>query len=288
MIKKSFYTVLFVVCVLFVACRTQNSVISQGNSETALTGQFSPSEYLKKIQSKSCQEKNLVANIKCQVAMDSRDVSTKGQLRMRRDEVIQIILMDPVAGIMELGRIEFSPERMLMINRFNKNFMDVPYSDVEFLQKCNIDFNSLQHLFWNMVFVPSKRNVSESDFEFVGEGGASPSYTSPEIILRVVNRLLTYEFMTDPKSATLYETVIKGTNDPDSKLSFTYKDFKAYEGKAFPHDMCMSFIMGKKQASIQFTINSLKDKSGWETKSSVSSKYTQVDPEKIFKSLVGN
>lgn len=286
--KKIYLFVLLLTSLMLSSCRTQSSVVPKGTSDTVLSGEFSPSDYLKRLQEKSSKEKNLVANIRCKIKMDSRDVSTKGQLRMKRDEVIQIILMDPVAGVMELGRIEFGPERMLMINRFNKDFMDVPYSDVDFLKKCNIDFNSLQHLFWNMVFVPSKRVVTESDFEFVGENGNGPDYSASKIIMRVVDKLLTYDFVTDPKSVTLYETIITGTKDPDSKFAFSYKNFNDYKGKMFPHDMCMSFIMGNKQASIQFTINSIKDKSGWETRSSVSSKYTQVDPEKIFKSLIGN
>ena len=75
---------------------------------------------------------------------------------------------------------------------------------------------------------------------------------------------------------------------PRPKFAFTYQNFKEFKGKMFPHDMCMSFIMGERRASIQFSMNSIKDKSGWDTNSSVSSKYSKVDPEKIFKSLLGN
>ncbi len=274
-----------IVCVTL-ACGTQNKIVSVGQQANGYVD-FSPEKFLRQIKDNSCKSKWISAKIKCTIAMDEKDICTNGMLRMKQGEVIQIILNDPVAGILELGRLEFSVDKFKMLDRFNKRFIDISYDEVEFLRKSNMNFTTLENLFWNKLFLPSKDNVTSQDFEFKDQDGEDPSYNASDIVLKHVDNMLTYQFFTRYSDASLVKTVITGTKDPDSIFEFVYQDFKDFQGRAFPHDMCMSFIMGKQNASIHFTMNSVKNKSGWETQTSIPSKYKQIDPEKLFKSLIG-
>ena len=275
-----------IIGLMAMSCRTQKTGTTDVNVTQTYTSDFSPEQYFKKVNDHASREKWFSAKIKCTVKMGDEDISTSGQLRMKKDEVIQIILMDPVAGLLELGRLEFTTTNLKMLDRFNKNYIDVPYAEVEFLNKCDIDFNSLQNLFWNRLFIPSKPNLTAKDFNYTNQQGGEPSYSS-NIVMKFVDDMLTYEFITDPSKAALTKTVIYGTRDKDAQFAFTYSDFKTFEGKPFPHDMCMSFIMGKQNASIQFSANSVKNKSGWETNTRIPSRYNKMTPEELFKKLMG-
>ncbi len=280
---------LFCICLLAgcmtMACGTQKKVVEPTATLHNYSSGFSPEAYFKAIADNSSSEKWLSAKIKCTIAMDDQDISTHGQLRMKKDEVIQILLFDPW-GVLELGRLEFSKTNLKMLDRFHKKYIDVPYEEVDFLKKSNVDFNCLQNLFWNKLFIPSKPIPSAEDFDYSDEQGGEPSMAK-KVVMKYADQLLTYEFTTNPINNTLEKTMIYGTKDVDSQFLFTYSDFQKFQGTNFPHDMCMSFIMGKQHASIQFTMNSVKNKSGWDTNTSVPSKYTKMDPEELFKSLIG-
>ena len=159
------------------SCRTQKTGTTDVNVTQTYSSDFSPEQYFKKVNDRASREKWFSAKVKCTVRMGDDDISTSGQLRMKKDEVIQISVMDPVAGLLELGRLEFTRTNLKMLDRFNKNYIDVPYSEVEFLNKCDIDFNSLQNLFWNRLFIPSKPHLAANDFVYANEQGGEPSYT---------------------------------------------------------------------------------------------------------------
>ncbi len=89
----------------------------------------------------------LVVKTKVKVKLKGQKMTTSGTLRMKKGEVIQLSLVDPLLGITELARVELSPERVLVIDRLNRRYMEVPYSDVSFLQSKKIDFEKIQDIF---------------------------------------------------------------------------------------------------------------------------------------------
>lgn len=71
--------------------------------------------------------------------------STGGSIRMKRDEIIQVRL---VALIVEIGRLELTPDYLLFQNRYDKEYVKVAWADVPELKAAGADFNTLQQLFW--------------------------------------------------------------------------------------------------------------------------------------------
>lgn len=71
--------------------------------------------------------------------------STGGNIRMKRDEIIQVRL---VALIVEIGRLEMTPEYLLVQDRMNRQYVKVRWADVPQLAEAGADFNTLQQLFW--------------------------------------------------------------------------------------------------------------------------------------------
>ncbi len=89
----------------------------------------------------------IVVKTKVRVQLQDKDMSTTGTLRMKKGEVIQLSLVDPLLGITEVARMELSKDRVLVIDRFNRRYMEVPYSDVALLRSKNIDFEKIQDIF---------------------------------------------------------------------------------------------------------------------------------------------
>ena len=72
---------------------------------------------------------------------------------MRKDNVIRLQLLIPVLRS-EVGRIEFTPEGVLFVDRYHHQYVKTTYDEVDFLRDNGITFYSLQSLFWNQLLLP--------------------------------------------------------------------------------------------------------------------------------------
>ena len=70
------------------------------------------------------------AKIKFSINTGSKDLSVSGSLKMKKDDVIRIQLTP--LGLMEAGRIEFTKDYVLVVDRINKEYIKASYSDVDF------------------------------------------------------------------------------------------------------------------------------------------------------------
>ena len=230
------------------------------------------------VASNNSTQANLTAKVKVVVDVDGKSVSTSGSLKMKKDDVIQLSLVDPLLGVMELGRMEFTKTRVLIVDRVNKQYVDVPYSDVSFLTKANIDFYTLQSLFWHEVFEPGKKTAKASDFQYQDSGD--------NINITFIDKMLTYKFETQKKQGQLNHTLITNNTDQTYRFAFSYDKFTSFYNKPFPREMTMSFTTADQKTSLSMSLSSLKNASDWVARSSAPSKYTKANPETLFKMLV--
>ena len=91
---------------------------------------------------------NFTSKVKVTITQEGKEITTNGNLRMRYGDVIQLTLVDPLVGIAEIGRIELSPEKMLIIDRVNKRYVDTTYEEFTAFKSRNIDFKTIQDFFW--------------------------------------------------------------------------------------------------------------------------------------------
>lgn len=206
-------------------------------------------------------------------------MSTNGTLKMKKDDVIQVSLVDPILGMMEVGRMEFTRNKVLVIDRINKQYIDVPYEDVDFLKKANIDFNTLQSLFWNEVFEPGEKQPKASAFTYQDNG-------SGNIEMGYTDKWLTYSFDTEKQTGILNKTKVADTATHSYQLHFDYGNFTDFEGNKFPKELTLAFTSGTKSASLAFKLSSIKNASDWVARTSIPAKYQKASPEKILKMLV--
>lgn len=54
----------------------------------------------------------------------------------------------------EVGRLEFTPDYVLVIDRMHKEYLKGDYNQLDFLRDNGLNFYSLQALFWNQALPP--------------------------------------------------------------------------------------------------------------------------------------
>lgn len=90
---------------------------------------------------------NVSAKLDITVNDGSHEMTVDGKLQMRKDVVIRVLITP--YGLMEAGRLEFTPEYVLIMDRINKQYVKEKYEDVDMLKKNGITFKTVQEHFWN-------------------------------------------------------------------------------------------------------------------------------------------
>ena len=207
------------------------------------------------------------------------ETKVSGTLRIKKGEVVQLSIA-PLLGI-EVARAEISPDGILVIDRMNKRYVEVPFAEVKTLVKADLDFHTLQALFLNELFLPGKGDLTARD--------ASSFKVEPEaegVWLNVKRaKRFGYHFLTEAPEALLKESYI-GLNGTPYGLRWKYDDFHALGKKQFPVDMKLAFEGGKKPVKAALTLSRLSTNGDWEARTEVSKKYEKMELEEILKLLL--
>lgn len=243
--------------------------------------------FVQKVANQKVSTQNIVGKMSLNVQMGSKDITVPGSLHMRYGEVIRIQAFIPLLGS-EVGRIEFTPDYVLVIDRMHKEYIKEDYNKVDFLKNNGLNFYSLQALFWNQLFVPGTKSISEANLM---DFGVTEAGNSKNITLKKGN--LNFVWNADntngriSKAQATYSSISQGK----SSLNWTYSNFKAVAGKMFPAYQKFTFATTaiKNQGNISLTIDmdGVKTDSKWEAKSEISNKYKKIEATDVFGKLFG-
>ena len=144
---KKLYLLLLAIALL-TACRTQTSVITEQTQDNsgAITAQT-----------------NMTAHVRVKLKYDGSNIGTSGTLRMRKGEVIQLALVDPILGISEVGRMEIDPNSILLIDRYNKRYVVLTYDDLNRYSNRGIDYQTIENYFWQQA---TREDTDQLQFQF--------------------------------------------------------------------------------------------------------------------------
>lgn len=243
--------------------------------------------FVQKVANQKVGTQNIVGKMSLNVQMGSKDITVPGSLHMRYGEVIRIQAFIPLLGS-EVGRIEFTPDYVLVIDRMHKEYIKEDYNKVDFLKNNGLNFYSLQALFWNQLFMPGTASISDANLLDFGvtEAGNSKNITLKKGNLNIVWNADNANGRISTAKAT-YSSLTQGK----SSLNWTYSNFKAVAGKMFPAYQKFTFATTaiKNQSNISLTIDmdGVKTDSKWEAKSEISKKYKKIEATDVFGKLFG-
>ena len=268
------------------SCGTKKTIDSPSTVKTVDTSTLKKLDYVRKVYSNATDSKNLVSKIDFTIDGMGKNISVDGKLYMRKDEVIRIVLAP--FGIMEVGRLEFTPDYVLVIDRMHKQYVKATYNDLSFLKNNGLNFYSLQALFWNELFLPGNNQLTVNMLDkFDSESSAG---TQRKVKVKSGN--LNFEWDTTAATGRIdAANVTYGTGTANaSNASWKYDTFSALGSKMFParHSVSFSGKTGKTNSNINVNIRmkKLTTDSDWETRSSVSDKYAKVNAEEALKKIM--
>ncbi len=244
--------------------------------------------FVQKVSDNQVYAKNIVGNMSFNLQMGGKDITVPGSLHMRKDEVIRIQLFIPILGT-EVGRLEFTPNYVLIIDRLHKEYIKADYTQVDFLKKQGINFYSLQALFWNQLLVPGVQKVSESDLK---KFDANLDETGENVPINIKYGNMSYTWKASRSSGRITEANVmyKDSRSGASSANIQYANFKNVGVKLFPasqHLTLSATVDGKhREIKMNMEMNDVKTDSNWNAQSEISSKYKQVSPEDVLGKLM--
>ena len=228
-----------------------------------------------------------VGDMKFNLKAGSKDITVPGSLRMRKDEVIRIQLFMPLLGT-EVGRLEFTPTYVLIIDRLHKEYVKADYTQLDFLQSNGLNFYSLQALFWNQLFLPGQETVADKDLsqyeaDLDAQGGST-------VGLKQGNLSVTW--LTEPATARILSAEINYLSQKHgtSTLGWTYDDFMVVGLKQFPATQKFMFSTTATQrqqtATVTIRMNEVTTKDNWDATTKISDRYKQIAPQDILSKIM--
>ena len=269
---------LFLSCLLccaivasFTSCRT-TKVATSGN--TTETDASAPMKMLQRTATNRQTTDFITAKLKFSADIGSKSVSVDGTLRMKRDDVIRIQLQ--ALGVMEVGRLEFTPDYVLIMDRINKQYIKAPYTDVDFLSSSGITFYTLQSLFWNELFQPGRQTPQLDTYVVTADG--------KNLNVGFEREKLSYKWVVEQSSALIRQVSATHADvkEGNATLNWDYADFQKVEGRPFPCDQQVTFATKKRTMKMGFRLSSPATDSDWETRTKVSSRYEKVTVEEVL------
>ena len=244
--------------------------------------------FARKVAANAVDCQNITSKIEFNLKSGTKDITVSGKLMMRRDDVIRIQLQVPLLG-MEAGRLEFTKDYVMIVDRIHSEYVKGDYNQVSFLKNNGLNFNSLQALFWNQLFVPGEQNVTEAMLNHFTVN--MDKADKPTLALNRDN--MSYLWNTDNQTGRIHSVEAEyGTKKTkgNTKLTCTYDDFKTLNGKPFPHSIVLNMNTSATQKARNITMGILMKKvsndDGWETRTTLSKKYKQVSVDDVMKKLM--
>lgn len=269
--------------ILMGACRSHKEVVE----EKPVVTSPEQTDLMSKIDSHSQKKATFVGSkLKFSVSVGDQQLSLTGNLRMKRNDVIRLQLM--AFGFVEAARIEFTQEYVLFIDRINKQYLKAPYYYIDFLRNSGINFNTLQALFWNELFQPGKKELTEEDLtkftsNSLGDGEALVNFESGDS--ETQRTKIFYSWLVNEQTGRIKMSNImyRDPRQGNTQLNWDYREFAKLGTKLFPSDMGITLTTPQKEVKLGVKLNYLNSDSDWETRTRVSDKYREVSIDEILK-----
>ena len=258
------------------ACKSKQKAAEEPAPVTAETVQ--QRQFLQKVNDNAQHAKFITSKVKFTVEAGPQMISLTGNLKMKRDDVIRMQLM--AFGFVEAARLEFTQDYVLIMDRINKQFLKAPYAHIDFLRNSGLNFYSLQALFWNELFQPGMKKVSDESLKKY-----DATLGGEDVVIRLEEGKMNYSWLASEKDGRIKMANIlyKDRLNGNSQLNWDYTAFQKMGSKNFPTNMKITFTSPKKEVKLGLTLNYLGNESEWETRTEVSNKYREVSVDDILR-----
>jgi len=204
-----------------------------------------------------------------------KTLPVKGNLRMRRGECIQMAFT--ALGMIEVARVEMTPNAVWIIDRLNKQYAKVSYAELPLIGSSYVNFSLVESLLWNELFIPGLKNVATGLDKFSIEPAGTQQLIQPK-----EQKALACRFWTDADITRLQKTRLQyGSFISD----WNYSGYQLVGDTRYPSSLSATVEAGGKKASARLTFTGITlDNKEWTTRTNLAN-YTQITAAEFLSKL---
>lgn len=285
--NRTLYLLLVVAILSVLGCGTSKT--AQGNTKDKTVEKENSEKtglrFVQKVADNAPYQKNIVAKMDFGINVGGKTVSLPATLRMRKDDAVRIQLLMPVLGS-EVGRLEFTPDYVLIVDRIHHKYVKEDYNKVDFLSSRGIGFSNLQSLFWNVLSLPGEKKVTE---ELLSRFHVNVDVPDENVTVEFARNDMKYVWKADRSEGRIKEAVVSYGQDSKSSLTWSYSGFTPFGSRKYPlnHVVKLNANDGGKsmEAVVTMNMSKLTDDASWESRTVLSDKYERMTVEEVMKLL---
>ena len=243
---------------LFGACGSSRKAVKEVDTETGASAVATTTKVDKLTRNtitKVQENQQAATAIRAKASVSLGSLSASGTMKMKRDEIIQLSL-SAFFGIMEVGRLEMTPEYLFVQDRVNHQYVKAVWDGVPQLREAGINYNTFQSLFWGELFTPGKTgtlDIADFEAEETGESVVLRPKAQPDNQYAIA-----VKFLIDTASGLIRQAAITPAKASSLNLVWDYSDWTTLNGKSFPTEMLMTLASGTDTNTVKFKLSSVQ------------------------------
>ena len=267
--------IIIVLLFLLNGCRSRKEIgdITPSKEKTEIVFQ----EHFAALLTDAQKFRTLSAKTDVKLRMENKTLSSRVDLKIVRDSAIMLSIQ-PFFGI-EMFKVVFLPDQIILIDRMNKRFLSENYTELLEKLPSGLNFYNIQDLFCNRIFVPGENALSEKnfkDFHFKEDGE----------LVQLVNEhpFISYIFITDRNAKLLSSSIL--FNEGEYALEWNYRKFRQFDTLFYPSEMDANLSNDKKDlGGLTINLSRIQTDIPVDIHTTLSSRYKRVTLSQILKSL---
>ena len=265
---------------VLVSCKSHKKMADT----TPMIGQRETTDFVNQVRENQQTTKFITSKVKFSVEVGPQKLTLTGNLKMRRNDVIRLQLM--AFGFVEAGRLEFTKDYVLIMDRINKQYLKAPYRQVDFLRNSGLNFEALQALFWNELFKPNQgSDAVVLDKNKPNSANFSTIESGDDMIISLEDGKMDYSWLASKNTAIIRmaNIIYKDRFNGNTQLNWDYSDFEVFSRKMFPKKHQITLTTPSKEVKLGVTLNYLGSDAEWDPRTEVSNKYREVTVDEILR-----
>lgn len=216
-----------------------------------------------------------VQELQASLSFNLNGTKVSGQLRMRRGRSIQISAS--MLGLVEVARIEFLPEMVVVMDKFHNLYSVCHYADLPYRNELGLDFEVVQAFLWNRIFSPGSANLTDASTRL----RVDRTDEQGKVYIRDIE--CGYEFVTDGKERL--DALAKTGGGFSFRIG--YSDFTAISGKwKYPLGLTADIKTSDSDINISVKMSSASTENrNWPDRTQVNRRMKQVTLDELLDNL---
>ncbi len=212
------HIVFFCLAMCLVGCHTQKGATRSSRKVT-------PEQQLaqKVIVAQPLFQTAEAKKVRMKVDYAGRSITANGSIAVITDSIL-VLSVQPLLGI-EMLRVEMTPQTMLVVDKMNRRYVQMPYETLAQTIGLPLCFTDLQAVFLNRMFVMGKEQATLSQLPFTS------SIIEDEHWLQLQDQMLIYGFSIAPQT---YALTAMFAQMGEISCSVKYENHQWKDGVYFP------------------------------------------------------